>query len=171
MFGALHQRIMVVVATISLSIGLCGCATKQPAPTGSVAQKCRLCNKEIPKGGGVEAKVADSLDVRSYRCIHCALTDLAAETKDVTLTARSPSSGQLIQLRRQKTAWTADPSTAVYLILPEHANECLDVHQPFISQAEFERYVSEHPEIAAQRPEPYTIAQYAQILEAGKPRR
>jgi len=146
------------------------CAAPQPvADQGDGGTTCRLCGKEIPKGAGVQATVAGASDVRTYRCIHCALTDLAAEVRDVALTARSPLSGTVIRLQRRQTAWVAEPPTTVYLILPERANECLDVHQPFVSRAEFDEYVAQHPDIAAQHPQAYTIAQYAQILEAGKP--
>ena len=73
-------------------------------------------------------------------------------------------------MTRHDSAWVTEPATAVYLILPEHADECLDVHQPFVSQQEFDEYVKANPKIAAQNPQAFTIAHYELMVEAGKPR-
>jgi len=177
-----------IVLTMCLAALATGCASTQsgsrasiaasaPAPdsgtptadtTGDAAALCALCDKPIPAGGGVSATI-DGVERRQYRCIHCALTHLQNEQRNIEITARSPMSGQSIRLRRHTGAWTAEPPTAVYLILPERADECLDLHQPFVSLEEFNRYVGQHPEIAAEHPQPFTIGQYEQMLRAGQP--
>jgi hypothetical protein len=156
-----------------------GCATTSRAGDATAAKAttdCRLCSKEVPAGQGVVANVAlpghagaAGGERRIYRCIYCALTDLRDVPQPFTLEATSPMSQRKILLSRKQGEWTAQPSSAVYLILPEHAEECLDVHQPFASRDEFDAYVAAHPEIASQNPQPYTINQYEQMLEAGLP--
>jgi hypothetical protein len=134
---------------------------------GSYAEECALCNKAIPAGKGVRAQLGKTS--RSYRCIHCALTDLAAEKGTYVIIAKTPLDGRAIRLTHKDGQWSQQPKTAVFLILPERADECLDIHQPFASKAEFDRYLKLHPEIAKQKPKAYTIADYEKILRAGKP--
>jgi hypothetical protein len=170
---SISARVMILVAGLSWCLAGCD-STKhkrldETANPGAVANSaCLFCGKSIPSGAGVVARIADSNDRRAYRCIHCALSDLHNETRDVELVAHSPESGAEIVLNRRKGLWSAVPATTVYLILPEHADECLDVHQPFATMAEFEGYVQRHPEIAAQNPRAYTIEQYKQMLDAGR---
>jgi hypothetical protein len=129
---------------------------------------CALCGKEIPEGAGVTTKVGDT--VKTYRCIHCALTAIRSEKQIVTISAKTPLDHKTIVLTRKAGVWSQQPKGTVFLILPEKADECIDLHQPFASKAEFERYLKLNPEIAKQKPKAYTIAQYQEILEAGKPK-
>jgi hypothetical protein len=148
---------------------LSGCAS-HPSPltaTSPGTTTCNLCQKPIPAGTGVAATVGG--ESRSYRCIHCALTGVADESRDVTLTSRTPASHREVRLTRHRSAWVSDPPETVFLILPEHADECLDVHQPFASRGEFDRYLADNPQIAAQNPRAFTIGQYAEMLAAGRP--
>jgi len=130
--------------------------------------KCVLCNKTIPEGKGVAATVGD--EDRDYRCIHCALTDIRDETADVEIRATTPVDGVDIRLARQAGEWSSAPAETVFLILPERADECLDLHQPFADLGEFDRYLAANPEVASEGPVAYTIAQYEEIVVAGMPR-
>jgi hypothetical protein len=146
-----------------------GCAS-QPSPSAAAnpgPATCSLCQKPIPAGTGVAATVGG--EARSYRCIHCALTGVAGETRDVALTGRTPLAHRDVRLTRHQGAWVSDPPETVFLILPERADECLDVHQPFASRGEFDRYLAANPQIASQNPQAFTIGQYAEMLAAGRP--
>lgn len=149
----------LLLAVFCLSLGLAAFASGQG--------KCDLCAKEIPKGKGVSAKIGKT-DKR-FRCIHCALTGIKGERKTVSITAKTPLDGKQVVLTHKSGVWSQSPKSTVFLILPERANECLDVHQPFASKEEFDRYLKLHPEIAKQKPKAYTIAQYEKMLSAGKP--
>lgn len=127
---------------------------------------CALCKKAIPPGKGVTAKIGGT--TRQYRCIHCALTGLKGERKAYSITATTPLDRKVVRLSYDGKNWRQEPAGTVFLILPEHADECLDVHQPFTSRNEFDRYLRKHPDIAAKKPKAYRIAQYEQMLEAGK---
>lgn len=129
-------------------------------------EKCALCDKAILKGKGVSATIAKA--EKRYRCVHCALTAVKGAKDAVTIRAKTPLDWKSITLTRKAGAWSQKPKSTVFLILPERANECLDVHQPFASKNEFDRYLKAHPEIAKLKPKAYTIAQYEQLLEAGK---
>ncbi|MHC4844712.1 MAG: hypothetical protein ACYTCU_00980 [Planctomycetota bacterium] len=150
----------------------CGGDT-DPATTTAASQtdagpKCDLCKKVIPEGKGVAATVGD--EDRDYRCIHCALTDIQDDPADVEIRATTPVDGADIRLTRAAGAWSSSPEATVFLILPERADECLDLHQPFADKDEFDRYLAAHPEVAAEGPVAYTIAQYEEIVVAGMPR-
>ena len=67
-------------------------------------------------------------------------------------------------LRRKASAWSAEPSTAVFMILPEEGGECLDRHQSFADEAELRRSV------AGRDVKAYTIGQVAEMLAAGRPK-
>lgn len=130
------------------------------------ASDCALCHKPIPAGKGVQATVGKSQ--KKFRCIHCALTGLKGEKRDYLLQAKTPLDGKTVRLTHRNRAWASSPRTTVFLILPERAGECLDVHQPFATRAEFDRYLKANPAVAAQKPKAYTIADYEKMLEAGK---
>jgi hypothetical protein len=146
-------RVMVAAAILSVVLQ-------------ALASECDLCKKAIPPGKGVAAKIGKT--TKHFRCIHCALTGLKGERKTFTISAKTPLDRKTVTLTHGVKGWSQQPPGTVFLILPERANECLDVHQPFTSKAEFERYLKKHPEIASQKPKAYTIAQYEQMIEAGK---
>jgi hypothetical protein len=102
--------------------------------------KCALCKKEIPAGKGVQAQIGNVR--RNYRCIHCALSGLEKEKSTYTLIAKTPLDRKTVRLTHCAKGWTQEPATTVYLILPERAGECLDVHQPFATKTEYDRYLS-----------------------------
>jgi hypothetical protein len=130
------------------------------------APKCPLCAKVIPSGKGVDVRIAGK--TQKYRCIHCALSGMKGEKKTYEILAKTPLDRKTVVLKHTPKGWSQTPKETVFLILPERADECLDLHQPFASMGEFRRYLKAHPEIAAQKPKPYTIAHYEQMLLAGK---
>jgi hypothetical protein len=140
------------------------CALAASASAGG--SDCALCKKPIPAGKGVTAVIKK--ETRHFRCIHCALTGLKGEKRSFELLAKTPLDGRRIRLTHSDKGWRQEPKGTVFLILPERAGECLDVHQPFASKAEFDSYLKLHPEIAAQKPKAYTIGDYEKMLEAGK---
>lgn len=153
------RRILLISTLLTLALG-------SWAGGISIGSDCALCKKPIPAGKGITAQVGKQ--EKRYRCIHCALTGLKGERKDYTLLAKTPLDGKTVRLTHHNRAWSQSPRTTVFLILPERAGECLDVHQPFATKAEFDRYLKANPEIAAQKPKAYTIADYERMLEAGK---
>jgi hypothetical protein len=153
----------LLLGTLALASG---CASGLRASDTRAA--CTVCAKPIPVGKGVSASVGD--ERRVYRCIHCALTDVRDAPAAVTIEARTPLDGLPVRLTRRAGEWASDPPSTVFLILPERADECLDVHQPFRTRDEFDRYLAAHPELAPERPSPFTIGQYEELLRAGRPR-
>jgi len=152
-----------------------GCASQNGVRDEFTAESlslCALCDKAIPDGKGVQAVVGDgeSANTKSYRCIHCALTDLQHEENTITIEAITPLDRQPVRMTRSGGTWSSQPSTTVFLILPERADECLDLHQPFADRAEFDRYLDLHPEIQAEQPVAWTIEHYEEIVQAGVPR-
>jgi len=159
---------LVTVVCIALS-GCAGSTAKSvTATTVANATLCSLCQKPITVDTAVKVAIGTAAP-KAYRCIHCALTAVREEPADLIISARTRTSGTEVRLRRSHGAWTADPPTTVFLILPERANECLDLHQPFTDRAAFDAYLAAHPDIAAQHPRAFRIDEYEALLKAGSP--
>lgn len=144
---------------------LSGCALPPPgarsAQSDPISGLCYVCMKPINGHGSVQADVGHGFE-RSYRCIDCALRDTGQATGRIVVRTKSRVSGQSIRLfLHHPEPWTADPPDPVFLMLDEKDGRCTDYHQVFVDRPEFDRYLAEHPEIAAQNPEPLTLAQVA----------
>lgn len=100
----------------------------------------------------------------NVRCIHCAFTAAERAAGDLEIRTRSGGAGAAVVLRRKASAWSAEPSTAVFMILPEEGGECLDRHQSFADEAEL------RGSTAGRDVKAYTIGQVAEMLAAGRPK-
>lgn len=158
-------RLAAACVVAAAALAACQAAEPPPAPASSV---CAMCQKPIPAGDEVWLTAGESKP-KPYRCIHCALTAQSQAPVPCTVEARTPISQTTITIHHDAAGWHASPSTAVFLSLPEMQGECVDRHRPFADEAEFRRYLAEHPELPAAGAVPYTIAQLAELLASGRP--
>jgi len=104
----------------------------------------------------------------SYRCLHCALTANQTGAEGV-ITTHSAISGKLVTLTRKAGKWSALPTEAVALSLPETGGDCSTRHLAFSNTAEFSSYLKSHPKLAAAKPKALSLTDVTAIIDAGRP--
>jgi len=132
------------------SMLLAGCAASGSEPGSG---DCPVCHK--PVADGPELRVVRSGEAEPgtrYRCFVCPI--MQGETGAAwTMHAVSGLDGRWVTFRVDGDRVTSDPPTAVVLAVEvKPGDECLDVHRVFTDEAEFRRYVANHPALADAKP-------------------
>jgi len=165
------MRTMHILAALgALALANCQAVREDSGTNKALAEghTCNLCEKPIPPGKEVTLITAQG-DRRYFRCAHCGLTAQASAGADSVLEIASGQSGAVVRVRKSASGWSAEPASAVFMSLPEEGGECMARHQAFPDQAEFERYLGHHPDLARHSPKAYTIAELSEILSGGLP--
>ena len=131
------------------------------------AALCEMCGKPIVLDKAVRLKTASG-QRKVLRCVHCGIMALAHNYDGATVFANTPA-GSRVAISRHGSKWQAVPATALFVALPETKGECLDQHKAFASQKEFQAYLASHPDFAAQKPVPRTIADWQKLVAEGMP--
>jgi len=131
-----------------------------------LSAECELCKK--PLAAGKEVVVQTEERHHLYRCVHCALNAMM-KMREAQANLLSGLERKTLIITKKRGNLRVEPSSAVFLILPEAAGDCLDRHLAFAEEAEFSRYLENHPELKALSPKRFTIADLEEMLPAGRP--
>jgi len=165
----LLPALVILVGALAVFFLVTGQRTARIAPperpAGAPAADCELCNKPLVRGKEVVVRNGGAQHL--YRCVHCALTAMAA-MEEARAKAFSGQEHKSIEIMKKVKGWEVKPASAIFLVLPEAGDECIDRHQTFVDEGEFARYLKAHPQLEAKSPKKFTILHLAEMLEAGK---
>jgi hypothetical protein len=126
-----------------------------------------MCRKPLVAGREVVVTDLATWQRHFYRCVHCAIVAMSRQFPQARAELTSAVQRRPITLLRDGDQWRSKPDTAVLLILPEENGECIARHQTFADPEEFQAYLRDHPNLAAQKPQSYDLSDVDAIIRAG----
>lgn len=159
--------VLLLAATGAWALASGGHAGHGAQSASAGAGVCEMCQKPLVAARVVSLQRAGERTEHQYRCIHCALVAARDwQQGDLTLRTKSAEAGQVVTWRRTNGKWSASPSSAVVLAMPEVKGECLDKHVVLASAAELKAYQGSHAEAVGKHTLP--AAAVDRILAAGR---
>lgn len=125
-----------------------------------------MCGKPVADGPEVRVlREGESGRGKQYRCFMCPIME-GLPAGDWTMRAVSGVDGKWVTFRSKQGRIESEPASAVVLALEVSAGaECLNVHQVFVDEGEFGRYLEAHPDLKSSNPAPKKLQE---VVGTGK---